>query len=441
MHSTEPPKNTPEIADTFGALEVIGRFLTTTPGDEPVRFVLELARIWKDRGGFVAGKPRHSDRYLDDLLRSQDTPVKSLTPKLAGKTNLRPADAQILVRLFLSHWDYIGDPSGGSVARRSAELYRPILVADEIEQVVSYVLERMTQAGPETRVGAVAGPTSAVPGRAMVDIIATEFRKSKAMFTIGPGQSLLVTKPESALIGFRALINRLWAIDRDDERDRLLVWILDLGRQDFEDYEARKRFLNVEALISRFKALRLFKEREAEARWDWMQSRAVIVLHDTRRVQPAVPWLPAFDPNHVLFSAVPPRWLALPEFRALYGAEFERLDESVYEIFLRKSAEPASDATKSADETLYELHYFGLALFRAGQRDERQARGLELAAPGRSYVEALGTVFAAAAQMLGLHGASANLSIDGMEIDPTHASESLRHHGFRLLRLEEFAKL
>jgi len=48
----------------------------------------------------------------------------------------------------------------------------------------------------------------------MIDIIATEFQKSVAMFTVGPGQTLLVAKPELALIGFRNLMNRLWAIDQ-----------------------------------------------------------------------------------------------------------------------------------------------------------------------------------------------------------------------------------
>jgi hypothetical protein len=257
-----------------------------------------------------------------------------------------------------------------------------------------------------------------------------------------------VTKPKTALLGFRDVVNRLWAVDRADDQHRLLVWILDLGRQDFEDYEARKRFLNVEAVISRFKALRLFQDKEidAEARWDWLRSRTVIVLHDTRRARPAVPWLPAFDPNHVLFSAVPPSWLPLPEFRALYGSEFERLEESNYEIFLRGSLASSSDAARRVRGSSrplhgpHEFHYFGYALLRSGERDESELRGLELAAPGRSYVEALGTVYAAAAQELGL-GTPTSLSIDGMEIDPTHASESLRHHGFRLLRLEEFAKL
>jgi hypothetical protein len=56
-------------------------------------------------------------------------------------------------------------------------------------------------------------------------------------------------------------------------------------------------------------------------------------------------------------------------------------------------------------------------------------------------VEALGTVFVAAAKLLKLRIAQQNISIDGMEIDHTHATDSLRHHGFLLLDLEEFVNL
>src|SRR5262249_62133859 len=69
-----------------------------------------------------------------------------------------------------------------------------------------------------------------------------------------------------ALIGFRNLMNWLWAIDRADGGERILIWTLDLGRQDFEDPESRARFMNVEALMSRFKALKRFRESAAEAR-------------------------------------------------------------------------------------------------------------------------------------------------------------------------------
>jgi hypothetical protein len=46
----------------------------------------------------------------------------------------------------------------------------------------------------------------------------------------------------------------------------LLVWTLELGKQDSEDVESRSRFMNAECLMSRFKALKRFKERDTDAR-------------------------------------------------------------------------------------------------------------------------------------------------------------------------------
>lgn len=200
--------------------------------------------------------------------------------------------------------------------------------------------------------------------------------------------------------------------------------------------------MEVQALISRFKALKRFKEGVTEARWNWLQSRTIIVLHDTRSVRPDVPKLPSFDPHHVLFSAIPPRWAGSPEFIALYGSE--RLQDTNYAIFLGKMAEASSGARELADQTAlhghqnYELRYFGQALLKSDATGERQSRSLKLKPPGRSYVEALGTVFIAATHMLNPRNVPAELSIDGMEIDPTDAIEKLRHHGFLLLRLDEF---
>lgn len=426
------------------SLEKIGEFVSSNPADRPTQFVLDLARAWKDRGGTVAGKPRHSDRYLDDLLRGLGTPVRSLTPKLAGRTHLRPADAGVLVHLFLSHWEYGGDPNSSEIGARSADLYRPLLADAEIEAVCGYVENRIFSVGPEARSGAESATESSLPGRDMNDLIATEFQKSIALFTVGAGQTLLVPRPELALLLFRDIMNRLWAVDEADDEGRILIWTLDLGRQDFDDLESRLRFMNVEALISRFKALKQFKESVTEARWNWLRSRTLIVLHDTRSGRPEVPWLPPFDPHHVLFSAIPPRWVASPEFHTLYGTE--RVHETSYSIFLRKSGEspPArgqlSNEVPSPVREKYELRYFGQAVL-TDEKGDRQPRALQLIEPGRSYTEALGTVLIAAIHVLGLRSAPAELSIDGMRIDPGHAIEKLRHHGFRLLGLDDFMRL
>jgi len=127
------------------SLEVIAEFVSADPAGAPAEFVRELARGWKDRGGLLAGKPRHSDRYLDDLLRLQGTPVRSLTPKLGGRTNLKETDAEVLVRLFLCHWTYTGEElsRGGMVTAPLPDLYEPMLPGEDIAEVSAYVAGRI----------------------------------------------------------------------------------------------------------------------------------------------------------------------------------------------------------------------------------------------------------------------------------------------------------
>jgi hypothetical protein len=289
------------------------------------------------------------------------------------------------------------------------------------------------------------GRELSLPGQDTFDLLANEFKQACAFFQVAGGQTVLFAQAEKALAGFREAINRLWTVHKADARERILIWTVDLGRQDFEDPESLTRFMNVQALINRFKALKLFKESDTEARWKWLQSRTVIVLHDTRSVRPEVPRLPAFDPHHVLFSAIPPKWAGSPEFLELYG--HERLQQTNYTIFLRSAAEEFPEATKRSDNISspehrsYTLRYFGNTLLRSGEKGEQEMRGIELKAPGRSYVEALGTTYLAAAQMLGLRSTPTELFIDGMKIDSMHATEKLRHHGFRLHRLDEFLNL
>jgi hypothetical protein len=418
------------------SLEVIAEFVSADPARTPVEFVRELARFWKEIGGLLAGKSRHSDRYLDDLLRRNDTPVRSLTPKLAGRTHLRPGDAEVLVRTFLTHWEYKGDPYSGEITARPADQYRPLLPEMEIEEVCTYVAERIEAVSAEVRgAGDPAQASAPLPGHDMMNLMVSEFQEASAMFVVGAGRTMLVADPDKQLIPFRDLMNRLWAVEKKDERQRLLIWMLELGRQRFEDHESIFRFMNVEAVLARFKAMKRFKESDTEARWNWLRSRAMIVLHDTSSGLPAATWLPTFDPHHVLFSAVPPRWVTSPEFNILYGGG--RIFDANYTIYLRKTSDRTSEQQGGPR---YQLRYFGNVVLKPDEKSAGQFRGLQLGSPGESYTEALGTVFVAAARSLGLQGIPAEVSIDNLKISPTYAKEKLQHHGFLLLSLDDFMK-
>jgi hypothetical protein len=427
----------PSQVDVAEALEIIAKYVSADPAETPAQFVMKLAQKWKERGGLVAGQPRHSDRYLDTLLRRRGTPIRSLTPKLNGKTQIKAGDAEELVRLFLTHWDYVGDPHSNELGPRPADRYKPLFTHAEIEGICAYVADRISEVGRENRGAAEPATAQPVPGEDSSWLIAAEFQDAAAYYPIGSGRhTVLVDQPDTILLGFRDLMDRLWDIDSADSLERMLIWTLDLGRQDFEDLESRLRFMNVQELIARFKALKRFKERRSEERWNWLQSRTIIILHDIKSDRPEATRLPAFDPHHVLFSAIPPAWAESAAFQTLYGTE--RVRDTNYSIFLKRMT--GDSTSKNKTEPRYEMHYFGHALLQDDKGDP-QHRGLRLNPPGRSYVEALGTVFEAAARTLGLRNIPRQLSVDGMSIDSEHAIEKLRHHGFLLLRLEEFLTL
>jgi hypothetical protein len=372
----------------------------------------------------VAGRPRHSDRYLDGLLKSRGTPVQSLAAKLAGKIALEPEDADALVQLCLFCWHYVGDrPDDQSMGEGESNRYQPMLPNDEVIEVASYVNELISASRPEGA-GAVT-----LPGEKTGDLIAGEFVRSDAMFTVSSGRSLMTPKPKRALIGFRDMINRLWEADRSDSRDRILAWVVDLGRQEFED---ASRFWNVQGLRSRFKALRTFKEPDAESRWRWLQSRAVIVLHNPQMAINEVAKPPAFTVRDALFSEIPRSWKGLNQIRTLYGRSFNS-QMGTFSIFLKRAVEGALIDVSSNEGDRYEFRYFAHALLAPpGHPSELEARGLELPPPGQSYEDAFATIYAAATKFL------RPIAIES--IDGTVAIEELHNLRFRLMDLEAFVE-
>src|SRR5271157_5923568 len=204
------------------------------------------------------------------------------------------------------------------------------------------------------------------PGRDLADLIAAEFRNSVALFTVSSKQTLIgPANPRRALIGFRDIITTLWKIEASDEQGRILVWILDRGGEDFEDPEAQAKFLNVQALITRFKALDRFKESATEDRWDWLRAHAAIVIKDTVRDAHGSTRVPAFNAHHVLFDVIPPAWTTSTEFRTLYGQELERKGQANYSIFLRDAVGSVSRGSSSIADRGQEIGYFANAQFTA----------------------------------------------------------------------------
>lgn len=404
--------------------------LEASAGD-PAQLVRILHRRWKAEGGKIAGKPRHSDRYLEDHLKMLGTPVKSLTPKLVGKTNIGSSDGAILIRFILYHWPQAG------ITEEEVE-YKPIVSDEEIDIIADNIEAQLTQRSSERIITPIARQdvdvVETLPGGPAAEVIVNRFAESDAMITVSPEHIFVSAGPNRELIGFRGLMDLLRAVEASDHKARVLIWVLDLGTPNLDDASTRKKYLNVQQLLIRFKALGHYKDSQSEQRLDWLRSRASIILLDTYGdwgENISLSKRPDFSSHHATLSNVNPDWMADANFRALYGSDLDRVQQRVIEIFFNASAE-----WQSAPELDRDLRYFGFATFKKN-KDESEARGLELVPLPLRYADAYRTICAAAATSLELKEADfKKLGIDG-EI----AIKQLAYLGFRVLRLDEFLEM
>lgn len=408
------------------------------PAQNPGDFVRVVCRQWKADGGKTAGKPRHSDRYLDEQLKTQGTPVRSLTPKLIGKTNIGPDDGAALIRYFLSNWPEPGEKEGDVAYSR--------FLSDKEIDAVSNFIEAQIRATDRPAKNEIAdtGPEERLFAQDIARLIPQYFEDCDALITVSPEHTFVAVQNRTELIGFRNLVNALWTIERRDKKKRPLIWVFDLGDQRFDDPESRRKFLNVQALITRFKALKRFEDRQSAERWKWLQSRVTIILLDTLNdaqedtPQPAARnrlRRPIYIAHNISLSATATDWLASKEFRALYGTNLENIEQRSFSVFYN-ATRSWSSASEWADEDNKEpdLRYFGYASFESGLDKSTVARGLELPPLPRRYAEGFRSVCAAAAHTLGLKYPDATDTL----ADGDNAIRDLNYLGYTTLRLDEF---
>ena len=403
--------------------------------DDAQAYLRDIHKAWKTAGGVVGGKPRHSDRFLSEQLKAQDKFVRSLTPKLAGTTRIKPQDAEILVQYFLANW-----PKEGKVGTEDLS-YSRLLPGDAIEELAELLADDLER--PATTTPSKGTPATSLPGEEVATLLTTFYAESDALFTVGTARALLPLTPQNPprtppLRGFRDLMNDFWEIEQNDGKPRPLIWVLDFGRQTFA--KSAERYVRVQELLMRIKALHLFEDRRREERLRWLESRALFVLLGTRldqQIDMKGFRRPSFIAHHVSFSAIPAEWAKSSNFRALYGSDLERLTQRTFSVFLNGRGGWLSGGDDELDDMKFR-RYFGHAFFATDRYNSEQVgRSLELPSPRASYEEAYKTVYATATTILGLENQSYELN----PADGKQAIAQLGYRDFRLLRMHEFASL
>jgi len=401
-------------------------------------YVRSLHKSWKAAGGSLGGKHRHSDRFLSEQLKARNTSVASLTPKLTGTTRIKSTDARILIQYFLSNWPEESDAADAGTSDVGQIHYEPLLAAEKLDALAKAVADGIGKA-PLPVAAESRATVPLLPGEDIRQLLLSLYKEADALFTVGSERAVLPLRRPVELVGFRGLVNGFWTIEQADGKARPLIWVLDMGRQIFFDPESAQRYIAIQELVTRFKALALFEDEKREERMAWLQSRAVFVVLDTRAEQSldlGQIKRPSFIAHHVSFSAIPPEWVRSSRFRALYGAELEKVNQRTFSIFFKESGWPTRG---DEDEAIRYRRYFGYATFASESKPDadRVVRGLELTSPGASYEEAYDIAYAAAIKTLGLRRKTEDSSV----IDGDRAAAQLRLLGFRLLRMNEFLNL
>jgi hypothetical protein len=401
------------------------------PVRNPEQFVRDLHRRWKDAGGILAGKPRHSDRHLDDQLRQAGKSVRSLVPKLTGRTHIKADDADTLIQFFLSNWPQEIDDEDLDV---KSVRYQPLLPFVEIDEIVQHVLDHLREV-PEvsSRPGVLA-----LPGHDVLELITSEFERSDAFFVVATDRATIAQSDKTVLLGFRDLINRFYQIAAESRPETPLIWIIDIGQKNFEDEDARLRYISFNRLQMRFKALREFDDLDRSRRWEWLKSRVAFLVQDPSShhvVDMTSTRQPTFHAHHLSLNTIHESWASSPNFRTLYGRLLENLKQRSFTVSFI-----ANSLAVDADHRIgYHCRYHGFASFPVEQTPAADPipRGLDLPFMNLTYEHAYRTAYVAASELLGLPN-----RLPAELAEPAgHAAAQLRYLRFHLIGLEEFMNL
>ena len=410
---------------------------------DPGRLFLDIHDQWVENGGRVAGKRRNSVRNLMDMLNAAGTPVPSLRSKLKGETRLKGAEAAVLLGTYFSNWRFETEEGGvgGYVPLESKQLSE---VSNRIQQPLfggqaAVLLPRFEGSRRDKSEAGEAESDDSAQFLAGRDVILENFKASKAAITISRVGSVKGPTTASAIRAFCEIIDDHWKIDRNDEIDRMMIWIVDPGDRDIRNDESLAAFANAEQLATFLRAVRLLGDSEAEERWSWLSEHAAVLIgsqdaivtdrlysshsHQLKIAAKKADAIPrGIKYSHFLLDTPPPSWLRSAQFSQLYGDDLRDLELSSFLLWLDE-----------IDET---WRYFGYAPSQApiiakdGKETFTKALGMQ--SPGPVFDRAASLVHAATA--FRLNSLKTNLDEEQM----MRSIIILRHLDFTVFRLAEF---
>ncbi len=251
--------------------------------DDPATFLGDWYDAWVAAAGKTAGKNRNSIRNMEIWLTEIHS-IKSLAQKLRGDIRIKRHETHALITLFLKRWRICGTNSlnaGHDLAHEPFTDANLPLLADRL---VDAMFAAPGTNGPKgIQLRRSRRERSSGSERVTSPAIQKEmFSRSDALIVFSRHRSVA---NESALTRamevFWHILKGFSEVINDQNPNKTLIWIIDLGNRQVEDKNAWRDFINVQILKAQFEAFAHFDSRsDADAK-----------LHEDREHQP----LDAFD--------------------------------------------------------------------------------------------------------------------------------------------------
>lgn len=436
--------------------------------ENPGQFLRDMYEVWHRQGGKEGGRWRNSIRKMRDEWLVGRNAVPSLHPKLMGRVKVTRSDARALVDLFLGRWRYA--EGGDALTSMTSDGYVGFPTVDRRvlrDTLVGGLIRSNDQSKgidlPEQRQERVSFEETK---RRWVNVEQV-MHESDALITLSRHRIAVGGNTIETMTNFWHFLNHLYRNDqKDPERNRIFVWVVDIGERVVEQGFSFDEYYNAGLLALQFKSfssfdsiyddgrsnrpmllprLRIAEDVHRNHRWDWLSERTVIAVQNLRREEFNGLYQDQDEKvdsirlkeigvtaENILPNKTPREWSKA--LRSLYGRQTEAADATITVFY--------KHAERLQPKTAKDVRYFAHGPASGSERPEDDplpnvalsTRSIELQSPGQNYDDAFRLLYWAARFRLGLGGED--------EREQSFAALAyLRNHSFRFLLLKDFLRV
>ncbi|MEM9450205.1 MAG: hypothetical protein AAGA75_16940 [Cyanobacteria bacterium P01_E01_bin.6] len=452
--------------DIEAALHAIDQGTPAPPWIEasPGKFLRQFYDIWHLNGGFESGKYyRNSLRIMQERWLVDENKIRSLYPKLSGKTRITPGDIRILVALFINKWRFVGAHYDG--ADRSEDGYIPYN-SDNPDSLIDNIIDALLAKNKQGFYLEVK-KQSDVHKDDMYSVLEIfvddQYKNSRALIHYSRNRTVIGPDPQETLRAFWFLLYEYHKSDLEKDQDlNILIWLVDAGSRVFEESDAFKPYFNLTFLISCmltfanfdtieddesgdvvniYKSIKSIDKKKRQRRWQWLNEKAIFIVQNLRKEERECIINDKFEDlseielkslgitsEHIFPQQIPDKWSS--KLRAFYGKNMKNLDETTLSVAIPRELTSRIDTPGNVK---YYAHN-KLVPDPEGHEEEASVRTIELSTPGENYDQAMiMTYMAARCRQRNKRAVKLN--------DGELALAYLRKHGFEVITLPDLMKL